>query len=301
MNKRISWILALALLLVGVATVLADSPVDISADVTTVPENSTVLDWGMVPLAANTTAIDGCEYVYKLDAPVPPDAEATIDAPDPYEGQITFTVTGNKDDGYTIQVTDTVDGYTVVIEQVYFGIGNDARKFTFDPGITYASPLPAPLNPSGELGDISHTFFCYNFVEEEEEEECEWIGETAWAYGPRYVETGNWATYTPYPGDGGSVEIFAGQTMLAGTATFADNGDGTVTISIVLDAGWRFEENEDSDDNVMVQDYDEAPSGNPAPGLFDHKGYATGSTFDITVPLNNFYGIHLVVEWEFCE
>jgi len=148
----------------------ASGPIDISASVTTVPENSTVLHFGMVSLNANATEIDGCAYVWKLDLPVPPDASGTIAAPAPYVGDITFTVTGNKDAGYTIQVTDTVAGFTVVIERAYFGIGNDARKFTFDPGVTYASPLPAPLNPTGGLGDISHTHFCYDFVEDDVEE-----------------------------------------------------------------------------------------------------------------------------------
>jgi hypothetical protein len=92
-----------------------------------------------------------------------------VDPRDPYSGDITFTVTGDKVDGYTIMVEDTVDGYNVVIEQVYFGIGNNARKFTFDPAVTYASPLPAPLNPQGP-GEISHTHFCYNFVEADFEE-----------------------------------------------------------------------------------------------------------------------------------
>jgi hypothetical protein len=116
----------------------------------------------MVALDANTTSSEQCEFFYKLDAPVPPDAEATIGVePD----EVTFKVSGNKDDGYTVEIEGTIDGFPVVIDEVYFGVGNNARKFTFDPGVTYASPLPAPLGPTGGLADISHTFFCYSKVE----------------------------------------------------------------------------------------------------------------------------------------
>jgi hypothetical protein len=154
----------------GRAAIVLTSAVDISDEVTTVPADSKVLDHGMVPLAANATEIEGCDFVWKLDMPVPPDASGTIDAPHPYTGTITFEVTGDKGAGYTIKVTDDVAGSTVIIERAYFGLGNDARKFTFDPGVTFASPLPAPLNPTDGAGDISHTHFCYGFVEDGVEE-----------------------------------------------------------------------------------------------------------------------------------
>jgi len=146
--------------------VALDLGTDISADVTTLPNpNTKVLDFGMVSLAANTTEIEGCAYVYKLDEQVPPDAEETITL-DGFTGGITFKVTGNKEDGYNIEVTNEVAGYIAVIDEVYFGIGNNARKFTFDPWITFAGPLPAPINPSGDPGDISHTHFCFDLEEE---------------------------------------------------------------------------------------------------------------------------------------
>jgi hypothetical protein len=46
---------------------------------------------------------------------------------------------------------------------------------------------------------------------------------------------------------------------------------------------------------VAVQGYASAPSGNPAPGLFAHKGPASGTSFSIQVPQANFYGVHGVV------
>lgn len=126
---------------------------------------------------------------------------------------------------------------------------------------------------------------------------CEWIGETAWANGNRYVDPGNWATYTPYVADN-TVILYAGQTMEAGTVHFSAQVAGLVTITIILNEGWRFY---DDPENVKIQDYTSAPSGNPSPGLFDWKGYATESPFSIDVPENNFYGVHMDVEWEYCE
>lgn len=129
------------------------------------------------------------------------------------------------------------------------------------------------------------------------EPSCDWIGETAWAAGDRYVESGNWATYTAYVADS-TVTLYAGQTLEAGTVHFSGAVDGEVTITVALNPGWRFK---DVGENVKVQDYDSAPSGNPAPGLFAHKGYATASSFSIDVPQNSFYGVHVNVEWEHCS
>jgi hypothetical protein len=59
------------------------------------------------------------------------------------------------------------------------------------------------------------------------------------------------------------------------------------------------------DDNLKVQDYNETPPArNPKIGRFDWKtfipvGSTTGS---ITVPANNYYGVHLGVAYEVpCE
>ena len=130
-------------------------------------------------------------------------------------------------------------------------------------------------------------------------EECEWIEETAWANGTRYVEQGNWATYTPYVADS-TVILYAGQTMDAGMVDFSAPIAGSVTITIILNEGWRFYDDIEQE-NVKIQDYASAPSGNPSPGLFDWKGYATESSFSIDVRENNFYGVHVDVEWEYCE
>ena len=122
----------------------------------------------------------------------------------------------------------------------------------------------------------------------------EFVDETAWASGLRYVNKGTWATYTPYVA-GSTVNLYAGQTMLAGTVSFSAPVDGNVTISIDLVGDWEFAPD---DENVKVQDYANAPTAKPSPGLFEWKGTASGQSFSITVPENNFYGVHVDVgEW----
>jgi hypothetical protein len=119
------------------------------------------------------------------------------------------------------------------------------------------------------------------------------VTETAWAANGttplelRYTSRGNWATYVQYAEK--TVNFYAGQTILVGTVTFAaDGADVKITIQLV---GWQFE----AGSVVAIQGYSTAPSGNPEPGLFEHKFPASGSSFEITVPAANFYGVHAVV------
>jgi hypothetical protein len=123
-------------------------------------------------------------------------------------------------------------------------------------------------------------------------------GETAWAANGHVAgqlpynadDQGSWATYVQYDGLAKTTTLFAGQTDAVGTVHFSAPVDGKVTISISLNAGVSFE----AGSVVAVQDYATAPSGNPAPGQFDHKKDAI-APFSIEVPENNFYGVHAVV------
>lgn len=124
--------------------------------------------------------------------------------------------------------------------------------------------------------------------------DCEDRTETAWADGDRYVNPGNWATYTSYVE--GTVTLYAGQTEVAGSVEFSAVNSGMVTITITLAPGWDFQ---DVAENVKIQDYDDAPSGNPAPGQFAHKANASGNSISVNVPANNYYGIH--VDVKICE
>lgn len=113
--------------------------------------------------------------------------------------------------------------------------------------------------------------------------------ETAWATGIRYVSRGNWATYTPY--QAGTVNVYAGQNMFAGTATMSAVSGGMVTITIALNSGWSLQ---GVNNPVKIQNYSAAPSGNPSPGRFAYKG----TSLTVTVPADSFYGIHIDVQKE---
>ena len=127
--------------------------------------------------------------------------------------------------------------------------------------------------------------------------ECVWNHETAWAAGDPHVEQGNWATYTSYVPDS-TVTLFAGRTLEAGTVHFSApyivDTDVMITITVSLNPAFRFQ---DVAENVKIQDYAAAPSGNPDVGHFATKVNATGSSFSVeNVPTNNFYGVHVDVE-----
>jgi len=130
--------------------------------------------------------------------------------------------------------------------------------------------------------------------------QCEFFkGETAWAANGdvplqlRYTSRGNWATYVQYEYPEKTTTLFAGQTIPVGTVNFlAVNGN--VTITVEMSAPWEFEA---VSQNLKVQDYSSAPSGNPSPGRFAHKKAcnSVSSTCSIEVPNNNFYGVHVNV------
>jgi hypothetical protein len=155
-------------------------------------------------------------------------------------------------------------------------------------------------------GNPQHFFISYTKYEICEDE-CEWIGETAWADGTRYVEQGNWATYTTYEADA-NVTLWAGQDMDAGTVHFSEaDASEQITITIVLNEGWRLKPGEwewdedleeevwvDEEESVKIQGYGDAPSGNPDPGQFTTY---KGTELTVTIDAYDFYGVHLDVEY----
>ena len=128
-------------------------------------------------------------------------------------------------------------------------------------------------------------------------------GETAWAANAgagtlpyNKKGGGNWATYVQYPNTAPVVKtynVYAGQTMLAGTATVTPVGGGMVTVTVDLTGDWEFA---DVASNLKIQTYGSAPSGNPSPGSFMYK---TTCTMDPCtsgpIPVAKFYGIHMDV------
>jgi hypothetical protein len=190
--------------------------------------------------------------------------------------------------------------------------GPNANTYVYVPQVNLDTRLASPptpaarnrppnTNPAG-LSNIGG--FCWNPTDTQK---C-FDDETAWAAGTRYTARGNWATYTAYAGMEKTVTLFAGQTINVGTVKFTPLLNGFVRITVTLTAPWAFEVNFEQDadgnattvrdNNVKVQDYATAPSGNPAPGLFMWKGVGTGTSFSIQVPNNNFYGVHVDVAKE---
>jgi|GEM_PF-7021364 hypothetical protein len=122
---------------------------------------------------------------------------------------------------------------------------------------------------------------------EQKQEECA-EEETAWAAGVRYINPGNWATYTAYDGTEKTVPLFASKDINIGTVKFSAVANDSVTISIAFVADWGLQAGEET---VKVQGYETAPSGNPAPGLFKYKD----NDLSFKVKSAKFYGIHLDV------
>jgi hypothetical protein len=218
----------------------------------------------------------GSEFAYRFDAS--------------YYGDPTgvYTHAGN-----TITVTDYQDGpdcktfdweSEYPVSTVIVVAGGIANVFYYS-GVYSDTDLYGP-----NCERIDHVTFCFD-----EPEMC-YEDETAWAAGARYLDQGSWAMYVAYADVEKTVDVYAGQNMLAGTATFSAPLGGNVDITIELANGFVFYGDPD-DDNIKVQDYENAPSGNPSPGEFDSKAMAAiGSTsYTITVPQNNFYGVHLDV------
>jgi len=212
-----------------------------------------------------------------------------------------------SNDGTYVDFTAGPDGVGAAIIK---GGSEGGNVYVYQPQSLGDSGLAPPLNPSGYPAALSHVDgFCWNPINPPSGPPgpaC-YADETAWAFGDRYVKKGNWATYTAYAGVEKSVVLYAGQTMDAGDVYFSAPVAGVVTITIELNAGWRFALNpvgEDNgipifDNNIKVQSYDSKPDAkNPSPGLFQWKTFADGQFGQIDVPDAAYYGVHVDVERE---
>lgn len=238
--------------------------------------------------AANEIAQTGCSagFAFKID-------NSAINGTYPTGDGNTITITHS--DGYSFDWQSNWPVTCVLVKA-----GKDFYNAYFYPEGSYGDTgLCAPINPAnGKPFEISHVTFGYN-----EPNVC-YREETAWAKGARYATKGNWAMYTDYNGVQKTVNLIAGGGnsvgTVVGTATLEPAGAGYVKITIALTGGAIFYYDVDDpnlDDNVKIQGYDKAPSGNPAPGRFAFKAAvpANTTTYTIIVPANNFYGIHLDV------
>lgn len=224
-------------------------------------------------------------------------------------------ISGNADCDRNVIEVQVAGGTYVSFQAAPDGVGaaiikggSSANVYVYNPQAFSDSGLASPLVPSGAPAGLSNIGgFCWNPLEDEGPPLGCYEGETAWSAGTRYVARGNWATYTKYYDNAKTVELLAGQTMVAGDVTFSEPDGGLVTITIELDAGWRFalvpvgEEGGMPifDNNVKIQHYGSTPPNkNPAPGLFQWKSTEEGDLAQIVVPQAKFYGVHVDVEQE---
>lgn len=175
-----------------------------------------------------------------------------------------------------------------------------ANVYNYMPQIFGDSGLASPVNPSNGNAGLSNLTFCWN-PDPKEPPAC-YESDTAWGAGSRYITRGNWATYTAYGADK-TVDLYAGQTKLAGAVHFSAVANGKVIITINLNEGWRFRMKPVNDvegefaNNVHVNGYAATPAAiNPAPGSFPWVKVAVGSSTSIEVDAKAFYGVHADVE-----
>ena len=270
------WMVALVVTAVTLSMGLA---VVLAASVT--PE--TVSPWQSGNAQFECSKVGTYMYAYKIDNWDTVDENGTYTATFPYGHSNNITITNSDGTYFDWSASPNPIGAVIVKG------GNAANVFKYDPQAYSDTHLYAPNNASGKPAKVSHTTFCWN-----PQAEC-FAYETAWADGVPYVERGNWATYTGYEGEWEQVTLYAGQTMEAGTVTF-EPVDGDVKITIQLDQGWTFGDT-NGGETVHIQGYDTTPpSENPAPGRFQYKYFATGSSFEATVDPANFYGVHAALK-----
>ncbi|MDY0908286.1 hypothetical protein [Microbacterium sp. CFBP9034] len=300
----------------GDTTVIVDDVMDvITVDMA---ETAVTVDCGVDLSTTNVTLVPGasleCTYEYEAGSAIDGTNTATAmtTVGDEYESlamPINWSATPTTEADKTVTVTDVSDL-----------LGEQSKTFTAPTGgsLTYEHTFSwgwydAYSDP--KCGDFAYPNVAtltgddgYPLAEDTEtvnvHVQCEvFQGETAWAANttagtlPYNKKGGNWATYVAYTaGTTKTYNVYAGQTMLAGTATIAPAGAGYVTVTVDLaesPVNWDFA---DSVSNLKIQTYSSAPSGNPSPGLFAYKTTCVMDTCTSgPIPVAKFYGIHLDV------
>lgn len=167
------------------------------------------------------------------------------------------------------------------IGDTYITIGTDDNRGNF-----------MTLNTGYSNSTEKQTLIKFNILPQCYQDETAWAANGTAPGSLKYnLRGGNWATYLMTPASGSkTVNVYAGKTIYVGQATITRN-NGTVSININLVNGWQLDSNTSSE-AVKIQGYNNAPSGNPSPGLFTTY---KGNSLSITVPSFNYYGIHLDV------
>jgi hypothetical protein len=266
----------------------------IVADQTDIATVQNYVTWNSGNAASECLQAGACEggYSWKIDAAAPNgEYNTNTDMYDNTPTEVNAVITISNSDGKSFDWSIS-DGFAVCAVIVKAGQGAAVYSYT---DATSDNGLLSPKNSSGNIADISHVTFCFK----ELDNLC-YKQETAWAAGQKYVPKGNWATFTNYLGNEMTVNIYAAQTMLAGTVHFSAVVNGSVTIKVNLSNDFVFYYDLIAKENLKVEGYSSVPpKTNPAPGLFTYKYVIpVGSTSkEITVPYYPYYGIHLDVAY----
>ncbi len=245
---------------------------------TTITRNYLVTD-----AAGNTTAVKFTIVVNDVTAPVWDTSIALLPKVVDCGALIVFdTPKANDCNGYSLSFTDVTA--PPVIANGLISTSTTRTWFATDACNNKSGSLSQTITENCPSGPPTGGTPCYDTS-----------SETAWAAGTKYVTKGNWATYVPYANAAKTVNLYAGQTKLIGTASFSANVSGQVTISVnITAAGWELVPGVE---NVKIQGYSSTPPAyNPSPGLFANKLTGSGTTATITVPAARFYGVHLDVQ-----
>ncbi|MBS9522603.1 hypothetical protein KI659_01125 [Litoribacter alkaliphilus] len=223
---------------------------------------------------------------------------------DTFEWPDGFTIT--HDGTFVTWSYDPSKNNNLCIQELYIIVkgSNNANIYQYGAGINGDSGLAAPVffNRQGKRiqPELSNLTLCYALDTCDDEDDPEICRRgTAWAANDkpgddRYIPKGNWATYITFE-DGKEYNIYLGQTNFIGTVTLKEKGND-VKMKFNLSSGGL----QDVNNNVKIQGYSNPPSGNPAPGSFAHKFYIEESIFEVTIPKEDYYGIHLDA-FQLCE
>jgi hypothetical protein len=230
------------------------------------------------------------------------------------DGQYLFEgIEGTGGELYDVLVTLGADGKSMTFEVYLAGTetlvpgaevgfcykgGPNNTGLVISEGGAYSAVAAGFVHPkSGQVPALSYLMVYLVVTTDTPPPVCD--GQTAWAANGlvpgalRYEDPGNWATYLEYEGVQKTVNVYAGQTILVGTATLSApelvEGAWMVHIEVDLTGGWQLDLLKT--ETVKIQGYDTPPSGNPAPGGFEFKG----DSLEVWVSEAGFYGIHLDV------
>jgi hypothetical protein len=177
-------------------------------------------------------------------------------------------------------------GYCVSNVAVIVKGGPQANVYYYNDGQSSDSGLTSPVNASGNAAGLSNLTICYNLVECQSNEECDWQSETAFGGGIEGAGSAWW--FAIDASVSGSYPIYAGQQPVAGASVNYDATSDQITI--VLGSSMQLQ---NVSEPVKVEGYDLLPSSRPAAGLFE---LYKGSNLSIQGNGSNYYVVHLDVE-----